>query len=237
MGAGQTVAAFIRRSFGAFVAAPLAVALVVVPEFAQHCAEIALGMFDSEAAFAARATDPTRVAFGAVKVTGLVLAVLAVTRFWLLRGTGQDWWSLRTVHWRWFFAGAALGLLLPLPVVLLQPLIDPVAYMGVQVVITIATAPFAFMMLVALGRRPPPGVRAFFTVGWLSVVTAAVLLLLTWPALQILHEKMHVWAFGRAQWEVWALMTADALLVGLMAAVAGAALSIAVDQFDRLTTK
>lgn len=83
-GTAQTVLASYRRGGLTLVAAPAIVALIVVPEFAQHVAEIQLGMFESKEAFKALSNDPTRWAFGYVKVAGVVLATLATARFWAL---------------------------------------------------------------------------------------------------------------------------------------------------------
>ena len=48
-----------RLGFSLFWLAPMAVALVVIPEFAQHVAEIKLGMFESRAAAHALSMDVT----------------------------------------------------------------------------------------------------------------------------------------------------------------------------------
>lgn len=47
---GRAIAAQVRLGFGLFRTAPLAVAIVILPEFLQHIAEIQIGMFDSREA-------------------------------------------------------------------------------------------------------------------------------------------------------------------------------------------
>ena len=79
--------------------APAVLALVVIPEFAQHVAEIRLGMFESVEQARSLQNDPTRWAFGYVKIAGLVLTFLAAARFWWTREHGGKWWDVRDLAW------------------------------------------------------------------------------------------------------------------------------------------
>lgn len=71
----------IRDGFALFWLAPLIAALIVVPEFVQHIAEIRIGMFESKEAFTALADDPRRMFWGFLKIAGFLLAILATIRF------------------------------------------------------------------------------------------------------------------------------------------------------------
>lgn len=95
--------------------APGALALVVLPEFAQHVAEIRLGMFDSREAFIALAEDSTRMAFGSVKIAGLVLTFLAAARFWGIKQYGGHWADPKTVAWGLLLIGLLLFMGIPAP--------------------------------------------------------------------------------------------------------------------------
>lgn len=80
--AGRALIHLYPRGVSMIWLAPAALALVVIPEFAQHVVEVRLGMFDSVEAARSIQNDPTRWAFGYVKIAGLVLTFLAAARFW-----------------------------------------------------------------------------------------------------------------------------------------------------------
>ena len=86
---------YLTRSVSLFWIGPAVVALVVVPEFAQHVAEIHIGMFDSAAAAKLAGNDPLRWAFGYAKIAGLVLTFIASARFWWCRAYGGRWYDIR----------------------------------------------------------------------------------------------------------------------------------------------
>ena len=79
--------------------APAVLALVVIPEFAQHVVEIRIGMFESAEAARSLQNEPTRWAFGYIKIAGLVLTFLAAARFWWTREHGGRWWDVRDLAW------------------------------------------------------------------------------------------------------------------------------------------
>ena len=103
--AGQALARLYPMGISLVWKAPLVLALVVVPEFLQHVAEIQLGMFDSKARAIAVANDPTRWAFGYAKIAGLVLAFFAAARFWAARERGVKWYQLSDIVWSRFALG------------------------------------------------------------------------------------------------------------------------------------
>ncbi len=80
-GTGWAIVSTYRRAGRMWLVAPAILAIAVVPEFAQHAAEVRLGMFESREAFRALANDPLRWTFAYPKVAGLILAMLATVRF------------------------------------------------------------------------------------------------------------------------------------------------------------
>ena len=56
----SSIVALYRRGISMLWVAPAVLALVVVPEFLQHVAEINLGMFDNRESARAAAEDPLR---------------------------------------------------------------------------------------------------------------------------------------------------------------------------------
>ena len=76
----SAIAEQFRLGISIFWIGPLVAALVVVPEFAQHVAEIYLGMFDGREAAITASQDPLRMGFGYVKIAGLVLTFIASAR-------------------------------------------------------------------------------------------------------------------------------------------------------------
>ena len=207
-----------------FVLAPLIPLIAIIPEFTQHVVEIKLGMFASKAAFNALAMDPTRWAFGYAKLAGLMLAIFAAARYW--GGARERWWDLRGVAWKQFLialAGNAVltgfmlggGSLLPAS---FKPVFDAV--------VTIATLPFLVWLIGPLLGDATMTLRRAYTSGWGRLLLMVVLAVAAfWPASQ-LHQWNHRWALGASEAVVWALMTWDAVVVGLIACWTGAALGI-----------
>jgi hypothetical protein len=212
-----------RRGFAALLLAPLTVALVVIPEFAQHVVEIQGGMFDSRAAGHAFANDPQRWAFGYVKLTGLALAFLATARFWWTRENGGRWWRLDEIAWDRFIPGLLLFLGLPAPVALLDGRIDPVLFETAKWTVTLLTLPFVFLTLAGLFGDRTISIRGMVTRSWPWLPLLIVLLVAAFAPPQLLHGLLHKWSIGQPKALVWALMTLDSLVVGLLASLTGAA--------------
>lgn len=213
----------LRDGFRIWWLAPLIPALVAVPEMIQHVAEIRIGMFEGEDAFKALADDPRRMVWGILKIAGLVLAILASTRFWGAREAGQRWWDLRGVRWKALLVALALLLAAGLPGMMLQPLIGADNSWIVDIVLSIATLPLMVMLVDALGGRDSMGVRQYFRFGWVPAIRMLLFAAAVWVPLQWLHGQNHTWAMGQPGALVWALMVFDALLVGLLATMAGTA--------------
>ena len=211
-------------------------ALVIVPEFIQHIAEIQLGMFDSRETFAALALDPTRMAFGYAKITGLVLTFLAAARFWWTRDHGDGrWWDLRTIVWGRFLLGLLLFAGPTLLVEQTKPLIGSIAADVFIWVVGIATLPFALLMVAGLFGDRQPTIRQVWIRGWLALILICILVALAYLPAQWLHGMNHRWAMGADPAFVWALMIFDSLLVGLLAGLTGTALYLGYAAFsDRL---
>lgn len=203
--------------------APLVLALVVVPEFLQHVAEIRLGMFDSKAQAIAVANDPIRWAFGYAKIAGLVLTFLAAARFWWAREHGGRWWDLRTIAWGRFALGFLLFGLLPVVPGLFVAQLGKTTADAAGLVLTIALLPALFLLLAGLFGDVTTSVRAMWRRSWPWAVLTALLLVLAFMPAQWLHGMNHKWAFGAHSAIVWALMIFDSLLVGLLAGLTGTA--------------
>lgn len=215
-----------KLGLGTFAAAPLIVALAVIPEFAQHVAEVKLGMFESKDAFRALANDPTRWAFGYAKIAGLVAAMLLTARFW---ATGSVPRAVLATPREIARLVAAILLLIGSA----EALNWLGERSGSELVTGLLTAIMwisqAVLMVMVAGALLGDGE------GWRRNLTARLptALLMTAIAailfvpLQILHSANHDWAFGQPVAIVWALMIFDSLLVGLMATVVGAVLFVA----------
>ena len=208
------------------ILAPAIFAIVVLPEGAQHVVEIELGMFASKEAFIANAADSTRMAFGAVKIAGLVLCMLLTARFWHTGSVRAAMLMPPRDLGRTIFA-AAIGYAASLPAewaaTTQQP---PFVYWPVVA----ASWLVSFLLLVyligaLLGDREMT-LRAAFTRGWKVLPLLALLVVAAfWPA-SMLHAYAHKFALGGSPALVWTVMAADALLVGLMAALTGSAMAV-----------
>lgn len=226
VGTFRCLATSARLALKTFVAAPLIVAISVVPEAAQHVVEVKLGMFESKEAFRSLADDPTRWAFGYAKIAGLVAAMLLTARFWatgsarrailltpvelgrllvaiaLLLGLGEG--LMRLGDW----SGSAIvsGMLLTLNWIVQSLLL---------VVVAGALLGDADGWRRNLLRRLPTALL-------MTLLSAALFL-----PLQGVHMANHLLAIGRPEWLVWPVLLFDSLVVGLMATAIGATLFVA----------
>lgn len=213
--------------------APLVMTLVILPELAQHVVEVRLGMFDSREAFIALQADPTRMAFGYVKIAGLVLTMLASARFWAARSAGRFWYDVRDIAWK----RLALGLLVfggipAIPELALNQLGRP-ATDALGIGLSILLLPMLFVMLAGVfGDRDTP-LRDIVVRGWPWLILTAILLVAGFVPASWLHSMNHQWALGAGPVLLWALMIFDSILVGLIGALVGTALWLGYDGFVR----
>lgn len=191
--------------------------LVVVPEFIQHAAEINLGMFDSREAARALSSDPQRMLFGAVKVAGLFAAILAAVAVWARRAGSRPIWRAVAIALVWNLAATALFYVL-------ERVIPANVWTVLNPVLMVATLPLLVLLVGALLGDAAMSMGAAYRRGWLIMLRMALLLPLGWLPLSWLHGRNHLWAMGQDSWIVWALMTFDALAVGVMACWAGTAI-------------
>ena len=229
----SAVAQYLTLSVSLFWVGPIVVALVVVPEFAQHVAEIHLGMFDSVAAQKLAGNDPLRWAFGYAKLTGLALTFFASARFWWCRAHGGRWYDIRRLAWVRLVIGFVLFMAIGSIGELFALIADRKAPVAVSIVFSLLSLPFLFVMLAGLfGDRITP-MKALIAKSWPWLLLLALLLPLLFAPLSWLHGMNHKWALGAPDAMVWALMIFDSLVVGLMASSVGAALFVAYDRFHR----
>jgi len=213
-----------RRGGRAVIAVPLLTAIAVLPEAAQHIVEIKLGMFDSREAFRALANDPTRWAFGYVKLAGFWIAILGFARFHARGALRQvplvpPAMLLRVAIGVALGFGAGVGL-------------DRIgAAIGVPAIGTLLTVvSFVFQtglllyIVAALIEDRDMTLRRTFTQRFPTAALLTLYMVIAFAPAQLLHMANHRFALGQATPVVWALMTFDALWIGLFAALVGAAL-------------
>lgn len=221
--AGRALALLYPMGISLLWKAPLVLALVVVPEFLQHVAEIQLGMFDSRAQAVAVADHPTRWAFGYAKVAGLVLTFLAAARFWAARERRTRWYRLSDIAWSRFALGFLLFGLLPAAPALFETQIGKANTDIAGIVVTILLLPALFLLLAGLFGDRTTQVRAMWVRSWPWAFLTALLLVLAFLPAQWLHGLNHKWAFGAHPVIIWSLMIFDSILVGLLAGLTGTA--------------
>jgi len=231
----SALADYLTRSVSLFWIGPAVVAFVVVPEFAQHVAEIRLGMFDSVAAAKLAGNDPLRWAFGYAKIAGLVLTFIAAARFWWCRLHGERWYDIRRLAWLRLVVGFLLFMAIGSVGELVALAMGTKAPVAVSILFSLLSLPLLFVMLAGLfGDRATP-MKALVLKSWPWLLLLALLLPLLFAPLSWLHGMNHRWALGAPDAAVWALMIFDSLVVGLMASSVGAALFVAYDRFYRGT--
>ena len=229
--AGQALARLYPLGLSMLWKAPLVLALVVLPELIQHVVEIRIGMFDSRERFMALANDPTRMAFGYVKIAGLVLTFLAAARFWWTREHGGHWANPKEVAWGRLLLGLLLFAGIPSLAELAKPHVDAWLYQTLASGLSLVMLPMLFLTLAGLfGDRATP-VSAMWRRAWPWLLLTTLLAVLAFGPAQWLHGMNHKGALGAAPALVWVLMIFDSLVVGLLAGLTGTALYLGYAAF------
>jgi hypothetical protein len=223
---GRTIWESYRRGGKAITIIPALLAIAVIPEFAQHVAEIHLGMFTNSDAFHAHGNDPLRWAFGYVKVAGFLIAILMTARFWAVGSVKRALMIPPMTLLRLVAAIVVSGILawpfswlgrqgLPIAVNLLFQAVSLVIQAGITI----------YMIGALLEDRSISPRRAFTSLLPASLIVT-LLVALTFAPAQAIHLANHKLALGRPAAVVWALMTFDALWIGFFAALVGSALFV-----------
>jgi len=211
-----------------FLVAPTIVAIAVLPEFLQHVVEIQLGMFDSLAAARRLANDPLRWGFGYAKIAGLVLTILLTARLWACGGSVRrallipPGVLLRTI-------GALVAtLLIGRGLDYLAAQLPPLPGAALAIVSAILQAGMTAWTVAQLIEDRAMTLRRALTTHLPTAVLLFLLFLAAMAPAQLLHLANHRTALAQPDALVWALMLFDSLLVGLMAALTGAGLFVAM---------
>ncbi|MBN8501458.1 MAG: hypothetical protein J0M19_09945 [Sphingomonadales bacterium] len=206
-----------RGSLGLWQLAIWIPLIAVIPEFLQHIAEVKLGMFESREAFRALAAAPERMAWGYLKVGGLVAAWLVTAWFWFRReGARPDWGKVGVA--------VAINVAATMVMLLLDRTLPKATAQLAGIVLSIATLPLLAYLMGALAGDAGMTLRRSFTAGWLNALRMIVLTAAGFVVLQWLHGLNHKLALGQPDGLVWALMVWDSLIVGLMATWLGTAM-------------
>lgn len=221
---GRSLVDTYRRGFLLLALAPLAAALVIVPEFAQHVVEIQNGMFDSRADALAFGNSDLRWAFGYAKLTGLALAFLACARFWWAREHGGRWWWPGDIAWKRLLGGIAIIALVSASTLPLRGHLPDIWLDSADLVLSLLTLPLVFYILSGLFGDTRISLAAMWRRSWPWAALLLLLLVAAFAPPQLLHGLLHKWSIGQSRPVIWLLMTFDSLVVGLLASLVGAAL-------------
>ncbi len=228
LGMGRAIVETYRLGGRAVKAAPLVLAIAIVPEFLQHITEIHLGMFVSVEQFRALANDPLRWGFGYAKVAGFVIAILAVARFWSV-GSMRRTLLVPPMTIVRVVAGMVVGLVAAWPFMWLgKQGISPAINVPLQIVSTVIQGGFWIYVVGALIEDPLATPRRAMTSLLPAGIVLSVLAAVAFGPAQALHMANHKLAMGQPSAIMWALMVFDALWVGLFAALVGSALFVGV---------
>lgn len=223
---GSDMADVYRRGGHGVRAAPLIAAIAIVPEAAQHVAEIKLGMFQSIEVFRALSNDPTRWAFGYVKIAGFMIAMLAYARFHAL-GSVRAALLIRPLVLAKVVALIALAALVSEGLGRVGAMTgSPVAGGLAAAASLLLQSALTLLIVAALAEQRTPTIRAAFTTHLPSAALLTLYLIVAFAPAQLLHMANHKLALGQPVPLVWALMTFDALWVGLFASLVGAAMAV-----------
>lgn len=203
---------------------PLLFAVPLAAEFAQHVAEVSIGLYDSAVRAQALEHHPLRMGFGVVKILTLLL-----TGYWAMRflGLGEDariarradpvairlfaWVVAWTLAWMLVMQGAtAVGL----PRSAAVPV--AVALMLISLALEVAISPWK--AAAALGN-PRIGFLRAFALARGSFWWGVGLFLLTVMPLMIAHYVAFGLALGASSVRLWTLMVLDSMLTAYLCVV------------------
>jgi hypothetical protein len=219
---GRLFAAALSDSLRLFALAPLIPLAVVAVEFAQHVAEVRLGMFADAGAFNRQSLDPDRLQWGYVKVATMSVAVFLASRVWVNRREGKPWWSLASIAWRPFLIGFVLTTLLSVP--LLPGVAMPPALVApLTLLVYLVTLPLLVLMMAGILGDSTASVAGVYRSGWGIGLRILLLMAIGFVPMQLLHLWNHLLAIDAHPLVLWLLLIWDSLLVGLMANYLGTA--------------
>jgi hypothetical protein len=226
-GTGAAIASSYKLGGRMWLAAPAILGIAVLPELAQHAAEIHLGMFESKEAFRSLENDPLRWTFGYAKVAGFVLAILATARF-LALGSVRRALLMRPMNLLRLVFAIGLTMVAELPFNWLKeqstrPLLDGV-FTGASILVQ---AGLLVYLIGALIEDRTNSLRRSFTQRWPTAILLTLLAAVALLPAQALHMYNHMVVMGQHAGIVWPVMIFDSLWVGLMAALLGSALFVA----------
>jgi hypothetical protein len=213
----------LRHGLGLWRAAPLIPLIAIVTEFVQHIVEVRLGMFASKAAFHALAFDPLRWQAGYIKIAGFWIAIFAA----MIATGGLPLGSvLRAVPWRRALFALALNAVVVALSLAISERAPSLGGTVLNAILSIVTLPLLTYLIGALLNDPAMDLRAAYTRGWWRLLRMALLVVPVFAMGQLVHMLDHTLAIGRPPMVVWALMSWDALWIGVMACCTGAALAV-----------
>jgi hypothetical protein len=212
--------------------APAIFALIVIPEFVQHVYEIRIGLHDAAPVMPTGETLATFWLFAYAKLAGLVLGMLLAFRFWM-RGASLA----QTVRFRRLdFVRIAIGLaayalldvaarndlvvfaalgLSPEAAVTANIFSDTLVFVPQVLILPWFLAALGSEDGMTLGRSARAGARGF--------ARFVILMIAAFGPPMLVHLWLHELARGAALAPLWALMSVDSLVVGLIGTLAGSA--------------
>ena len=203
-------------------ALPLLFTAIILWEFAQHIVEVRIGMFESEEAMKAVSNDPTRMAFGWVKMILIYVGAFFVIRH--LAGT-RDGRSLQPIP-------AAFTRYLPYMIYMLGcfalvfyargfiPESDVMAFRTTISLSQVFVEPFLMVWVVAAAtdgavRSPLASARRM---GWLYLFALPLFFFARLP-INLAHQQLNQLAMGESGAMLWGLLALDSVVVGLIVAI------------------
>lgn len=226
VGVGQGIYDTYRLGGRAVLLAPAIASIAALAECAQHIAEIAMGMFDNKNAAHLVAKSAIRWDFGYIKIAAFVIAILLTAR--LLNKSGSFSGAinvkpnvlLKTIASIVTLMTVAFGIEW-----LTKGTIGPVSYTVSAISWILQAGLIVWIMSIWLEDTDQSLKRSFISL----LPTAVVMMVLFLAAMlpfQALHAVDHKLAFGQPRPIIWLIMAFDAVVVGLMASVAGSALYV-----------
>lgn len=205
-----------RLALRAVVALPLVAAAVFAIEFAQHVAEVHIGMYDSLAQASATEAHPLRMGFGYVKMLVLLLAAYPVTRF---VATGDARFAMRGDGWRTFAPFLALQILLTAAHLAFVPADQPGVFLAAFLASQLLAALLAPWAVAAAVGNSAIGLWRSVQIMAPQIVPAFAFMFLFMLPPMVLHYGFAAFALLGPPVLLWPALVLDSVLVVYLAAV------------------
>lgn len=203
-------------------ALPWFFALVIAWEFAQHVMEIRIGFFDSRAAASAVAAAPSRMLLGLIKELSVYVGGFLVIRQLVGRRGDRPVAPLMPAAARYLpyvaYSLVMFAIIFYANLLVPGPQVDNFRLAVGLAQLLLEPALMLWMVSAATDGRVRGPLSSARQTGWLYLYALPLFYIARYPT-GCAHQVLNLEAIGQPRTTVWAMVTIDAIVVGLLIAV------------------